>query len=106
MSDLGAGLVGGLGIVPGANIGKEAAVFEAVHGTAPDIAGQGLANPTALVQSAIMMLHHMGETLAADKIERALRKVYETREHLTADLGGAASTHEFTERLCNAVATA
>src|SRR6185295_8423449 len=70
LSDLGAGLVGGLGIVPGANIGLEAAVFEAVHGTAPDIAGKGIANPTALIQSAVMMLHHMGENTAAHKIER------------------------------------
>src|SRR5215475_1817644 len=76
LSDLGAGLVGGLGIVPGANIGAEAAVFEAVHGTAPDIAGMGLANPTALIQSAVMMLHHLGEGAAADKIERSLVVLY------------------------------
>ncbi len=73
LSDLGAGLVGGLGIVPGANIGLECAVFEAVHGTAPDIAGQGIANPTALIQSGIMMLHHLGEHSAAKKIEKALK---------------------------------
>src|SRR5579871_5483970 len=77
LSDLGAGLVGGLGVVPGANIGVEAAVFEAVHGTAPDIAGQGVANPTALIQSAIMMLHHIGEELAASKIEKGLLKTFE-----------------------------
>src|SRR4029077_21014990 len=72
LSDLGAGLVGGLGIVPGANIGDEAAVFEAVHGSAPDIAGKGWANPTALVQSAVMMLRHIGESSAAQRIETAL----------------------------------
>ena len=72
LSDLGAGLVGGLGIVPGANIGESAAVFEAVHGSAPDIAGKGIANPTALIQSAVMMLHHLGESAAASRIEKAL----------------------------------
>src|SRR6185295_10869575 len=80
LSDLGAGLVGGLGIVPGANIGTDAAVFEAVHGTAPDIAGMGLANPTALIQSEVMMLHHLGESAAADRIERALLDLYRSGE--------------------------
>lgn len=103
LSDLGAGLVGGLGIVPGANIGKEAAVFEAVHGTAPDIAGKGLANPTALIQSAVMMLHHLAETSAAHKIERALLTTFE-RGTRTMDLGGTAGTEEFTRALCEAVA--
>ncbi len=102
LSDLGAGLVGGLGIVPGANIGVECAVFEAVHGTAPDIAGQGLANPTALVQSAVMMLHHIGEAAAAGKIERALLSTFE-RGIKTGDLGGTATTEEFTRTLCEAV---
>ncbi|WP_394832116.1 isocitrate/isopropylmalate dehydrogenase family protein [Pendulispora rubella] len=106
LSDLGAGLVGGLGIVPGANIGHEAAVFEAVHGSAPDIAGKGLANPTALIQSAVMMLHHIGESAAAQKIDRALITLYERGEVRTADLGGSASTDEFTEALCKAMATA
>jgi isocitrate dehydrogenase (NAD+) len=106
LSDLGAGLVGGLGIVPGANIGLEAAVFEAVHGSAPDIAGMGLANPTALVQSAVMMLHHIGEMDVAAKIERGLLAVFREERYRTADLGGRATTTEFTEALCKAVATA
>jgi isocitrate dehydrogenase (NAD+) len=105
LSDLGAGLVGGLGIVPGANIGLEAAVFEAVHGSAPDIAGKGLANPTALVQSGVMMLHHIGEMEAAAKIERGLLAVFADGAHRTADLGGRTTTSEFTEALCKAVAT-
>ena len=106
LSDLGAGLVGGLGIVPGANIGLEAAVFEAVHGSAPDIAGKGLANPTALVQSAVMMLHHIGEMVPAGKIERGLLAVFANGGHRTADLGGRTTTNEFTEALCKAVVTA
>jgi isocitrate dehydrogenase (NAD+) len=96
LSDLGAGLVGGLGIVPGANIGDEAAVFEAVHGSAPDIAGKGFANPTAVLQSAVMMLRHLGEVVAADRVERALTEVYRRGEVRTRDLGGTASTDEFT----------
>jgi isocitrate dehydrogenase (NAD+) len=104
LSDLGAGLVGGLGIVPGANIGLESAVFEAVHGTAPDIAGKGLANPTALIQSAVMMLQHVGETLAATKIERAIIAHFKTSNVKTRDLGGTATTAEFTDALCEAVA--
>src|SRR3954466_6623618 len=87
LSDLGAGLVGGLGIVPGANIGLECAVFEAVHGTAPDIAGKGLANPTALIQSGVMMLHHLGEHAAAQKIERGVLSTFANGVR-TADLGG------------------
>ncbi len=106
LSDLGAGLVGGLGIVPGANIGTEAAVFEAVHGTAPDIAGKGFANPTALLQSAIMMLAHIGETLAASKIEAAIIAHYQGTGPRTRDLGGTATTDEFTDALANAVAKA
>jgi isocitrate dehydrogenase (NAD+) len=106
LSDLGAGLCGGLGIVPGANIGESAAVFEAVHGSAPDIAGQGLANPTALVQSAVMMLFHLGEATAAKKIESALLAVYARGDTRTADLGGKASTEEFTRALCEAIARA
>ena len=89
MSDLGAGLVGGLGVVPSGNIGDECAMFEAVHGTAPDIAGKGLANPTALLMSSIMMLNYLGERSAARRIEAALEKVYSRRQaHLTRDLGG------------------
>ena len=104
LSDLGAGLVGGLGIVPGSNIGKDAAVFEAVHGTAPDIAGKGLANPTALIQSAVMMLHHIGEHVAATKVENAIIEHYRSNSPRTPDLGGTASTREFTESLSNRIA--
>jgi isocitrate dehydrogenase (NAD+) len=104
LSDLGAGLVGGLGIVPGANIGKEAAVFEAVHGSAPDIAGKGIANPTALIQSAVMMLFHIGEHLAGEKIEKALIRHYQESPLRTGDLGGTASTNQFTDALCEAIA--
>ena len=95
MSDLAAGLVGGLGVVPSANIGDEAAMFEAVHGTAPDIAGKGLANPTALLMSSTLMLDHLGEQEAAKKIEAALRKVYLDGKHTTKDVGGKAGTEEF-----------
>src|SRR4029077_7523809 len=97
MSDLAAGLVGGLGVVPSGNIGEEAAIFEAVHGTAPDIAGKGLANPTALLMSAILMLQHLGETSAADRIEQALIKVYQEGKHITCDVGGTATTQQFTD---------
>ena len=99
LSDLCSGLVGGLGIIPGANIGKDYAVFEAVHGSAPQIAGQNIANPTALIQSAIMMLKHLKEYDAAKKIENALEKVFLKGEKLTVDLGGNATTEEFTEEI-------
>jgi isocitrate dehydrogenase (NAD+) len=97
MSDLAAGLVGGLGVVGSANVGDEAAMFEAVHGTAPDIAGKGLANPTALLLSSIMMLDHLGERSAARGIESALEKVHREGKHITQDVGGKAGTEEFTE---------
>ena len=97
ISDLTAGLVGGLGIVPGANIGDHHAIFEAVHGTAPDIAGKGLANPTALMQSAVLMLAHMGERDASERLQNAIRQVYAQARHLTGDVGGQASTSEFTD---------
>lgn len=103
LSDLGAGLVGGLGIVPGANIGDEAAVFEAVHGSAPDIAGKGIANPTALIQSAVMMLRHLGELTAAARIEQALTELYRAGEVRTRDLGGTATTTEFADALCGMI---
>ncbi len=103
LSDLGAGLVGGLGIVPGANIGDEAAMFEAVHGSAPDIAGKGIANPTAVIQSSVMMLRHVGESDAADRIEQALTALYREAKVRTRDLGGTASTGEFTDALCAGV---
>jgi isocitrate dehydrogenase (NAD+) len=99
MSDLAAGLVGGLGIVPGANIGDQHAIFEAVHGTAPDIVGKGLANPTALMQSAALMLAHIGERTAARRLQGAIEAVYTDRHCLTGDVGGAASTAEFTEAI-------
>lgn len=95
LSDLAAGLVGGLGIVPGANMGEHHAVFEAVHGSAPDIAGQQKANPTALLQSGIMMLRHLRELEAVDRLQASLEKVYREGKHLTGDVGGAASTGEF-----------
>jgi isocitrate dehydrogenase (NAD+) len=97
VSDLAAGLVGGLGIVPGANMGETHAVFEAVHGSAPDIAGQGKANPTALMLSAVMMLIHLGETEAANKLRNAVEAVYREGKSLTGDVGGTASTEEFTD---------
>jgi isocitrate dehydrogenase (NAD+) len=103
MSDLAAGLVGGLGVVPSGNIGHEAAIFEAVHGTAPDIAGKGLANPTALLMSSILMLHHLGEPSAAQHIERALIKVYKDGKHVTKDVGGKAGTQEFTDAVIAAL---
>jgi len=97
ISDLAAGLVGGLGIVPGANIGDHHAIFEAVHGTAPDIAGKGLANPTALMQSAVLMLAHLGERDASTRLHNAIYRVYAEALHLTGDVGGKASTSEFTD---------
>ena len=95
LSDLCAGLIGGLGLAPGANIGEQGAVFEAVHGSAPDIAGQGIANPTAILMSGIMMLHHIGENAAADKAEQAMLAVFAEGTSLTRDLGGNAKTSEF-----------
>jgi isocitrate dehydrogenase (NAD+) len=103
MSDLAAGLVGGLGVVPSANIGDEAAMFEAVHGTAPDIAGKGLANPTALLMSSILMLDHLGEPTAARRIEAALDRVYRDGKHTTRDVGGRAGTSEFTDAVIAAL---
>ena len=97
ISDLAAGLVGGLGIVPGANMGDEHAVFEAVHGSAPDIAGKGIANPTALLQSAALMLLHLGEQAAALRLQRAIEQVYSEGRRLTRDVGGKATTREFTD---------
>lgn len=99
LSDLCAGLVGGLGIIPGANIGKDFAVFEAVHGSAPLIAGQDKANPTALIQSAVMMLKHIKEFEAANKIETALSTIFKEGKILTSDLGGNSTTTEFTNEL-------
>lgn len=95
VSDLCAGLVGGLGLAPGANIGTNHAVFEAVHGSAPDIAGKGVANPTALLLSSVMMLKHLGELEMADRITRSVLRVCRDGQCLTVDLGGKASTHEY-----------
>ena len=103
MSDLAAGLVGGLGVVPSANIGDECAMFEAVHGTAPDIAGKGSANPTALLMSGILMLDHLGERVAAERIQGALIKVYRDAKHTTRDVGGKASTEEFADAVIAAL---
>jgi NAD-dependent isocitrate dehydrogenase len=97
VSDLCAGLVGGLGLAPGANIGESVAVFEAVHGSAPDIAGKGLANPTALLLSSLMMLRHLGEHERADRILNAVLKVCAEGAHVTGDLGGKATTKEYTD---------
>lgn len=97
VSDLAAGLVGGLGLVPSGNIGESAAIFEAVHGTAPDIAGKGIANPTALLMSGIMMLDYLNEDAAARRVETALHSVYRKGEKLTRDVGGTASTAEFAD---------
>jgi isocitrate dehydrogenase (NAD+) len=103
VSDLAAGLVGGLGIVPGANMGETHAVFEAVHGSAPDIAGQGKANPTALMLSAVMMLTHLGENAAAHKMQSAVELVYREGRFLTGDVGGTASTQEFADAVVRAI---
>jgi len=103
MSDLAAGLVGGLGVVPSANIGDECAMFEAVHGTAPDIAGKGLANPTALLMSSILMLDHLAERTAAERIQKALEKVYREGKHTTRDVGGKAGTEEFADAVIAAL---
>jgi isocitrate dehydrogenase (NAD+) len=99
MSDLAAGLVGGLGVVPGANIGDRIAVFEAVHGTAPDIAGRGIANPLAILSSALLMLEYVGEHGIKERIERAVWDVLEEGKHLTGDLGGTANTAGFTDAI-------
>src|SRR5579864_2204043 len=97
VSDLAAGLVGGLGVVPSGNIGDKAALFEAVHGTAPDIVGKGIANPTAIVMSAAMMLNYLNEAKASRRILGALDKVYREGKHTTRDVGGKATTQEFTQ---------
>ncbi len=103
VSDLCAGLVGGLGVVPGANIGTEAAVFEAVHGSAPDIADQNLANPTALLLSGLLMLDYLGETAQAERIRAALTRVLAAGQVRTRDLGGTATTTEFTGAICREI---
>lgn len=99
ISDLCAGLVGGLGVVPGANIGVRHAVFEAVHGSAPDIAGKGMANPLALIRSAAMMLQHIGQSVAAARIEESVRRTLAGGQGLTRDLGGTGTTTTLTNEL-------
>ena len=103
LSDLMSGLVGGLGVTGSANIGADCALFEAVHGSAPDIAGQGVANPTALVRSGEMMLRYLGEDAAAEAVRQALHDVYSAPATLTRDLGGTASTTEFGDRVAEHV---
>lgn len=99
VSDLCAGLIGGLGLAQSANIGKDCAIFEAVHGSAPDIAGKNIANPSGLLRSAIMMLNYLGENKAAEKIENALFKTLKEAKFLTKDLGGSTTTTEFKEEI-------
>jgi len=100
VSDLCAGLVGGLGVVGAANLGADCAVFEAVHGSAPDIAGKGIANPTALLLSAVLMLRHIGEDAAADRIMHALHRVMADPASRTPDLGGRATTRQLADAVC------
>jgi isocitrate dehydrogenase (NAD+) len=99
VSDLAAGLVGGLGVAPGANVGERCAMFEAVHGTAPDIAGKDIANPMAMILSGVLMLRHIGEHDAAKRIDTALTAVLAEKRHVTRDLGGDAGTKRFTEAI-------
>lgn len=103
LSDLCSGFVGGLGLVPGANLGEHAAIFEAVHGSAPDIAGQDKANPTALLQSAVLMLRHIDEDVIADRIQKALEAVYAEGKTLTRDVGGSSGTRAFADAVIGAL---
>jgi len=105
LSDLASGLVGGLGMAPGANIGDEVAIFEAVHGSAPDIAGQNIANPSAIILASVMMLDYLGEFDAAKKIETALSKVIEEKKIFTCDINSEnyVSTSEFADAVCRAL---
>jgi isocitrate dehydrogenase (NAD+) len=103
ISDLCAAFVGGLGLVPSANLGESCAIFEAVHGSAPDIAGKNIANPTAVLRCALLMLRHLGEDEAALKIRNGLEKTYRTREKLTRDVGGQAGTSEFADSVIEAM---
>src|SRR5271170_2320734 len=105
ISDLCAAFIGGLGLVPGANFGHACAIFEAVHGSAPDIAGKDIANPTAVLRSGILMLRHLGEDNAANHIRLALEKVYGERTHVTRDVGGTAGTSEFADAMVDALHT-
>ncbi len=97
VTELGAGLVGGLGMVPGANLGEDCAVFEPVHGSAPSIAGKNQANPTAMILSVVLLFRYLGESEKAQRVHFAVEAVYQMGEALTSDLGGKANTTEFTE---------
>ena len=103
LSDLCSAFVGGLGLVPGANLGTECAIFEAVHGSAPDIAGKDMANPTALLQSAVLMLHHIDEAGTAETVQTALEQVYTAGKVLTRDVGGTSGTKAFTDAVIAAM---
>ena len=103
LSDLCSAFVGGLGLVPGANLGTECAIFEAVHGSAPDIAGKDLANPTALLQSAVLMLHHINESNTAQTVQTALESVYTEGKTLTRDIGGTSGTKAFADAVIAAI---
>jgi isocitrate dehydrogenase (NAD+) len=103
ISDLCAGLVGGLGLAPGANIGEHAAIFEAVHGTAPDIAGKGIANPCALLLAAAQMLDHIGQPQNAERLRKAIVATLEARDSLTGDLGGSAGTMDFAKAIASRI---
>jgi isocitrate dehydrogenase (NAD+) len=105
LSDLCSAFVGGLGLVPGANLGTECAIFEAVHGSAPDIAGKDMANPTALLQSAVLMLHHIGESETANRVQTALEQVYREGRTLTKDVGGTSGTNKFADAVLAAMET-
>jgi isocitrate dehydrogenase (NAD+) len=106
ISDLCAAFVGGLGFVPGANLGDHCAIFEAVHGSAPDIAGKDLANPTAVIRSALLMLQHLGENEVAAKIQHGIDEVYRTKENCTRDVGGKAGTMAFANSVIEAMQAA
>lgn len=105
LSDLCSAFVGGLGLVPGANLGTECAIFEAVHGSAPDIAGKDMANPTALLQSAVLMLHHIGESETANRVQTGLEQVYREGRTLTKDVGGNSGTNKFADAVLAAMET-
>jgi isocitrate dehydrogenase (NAD+) len=102
-SDLAAGLVGGLGLVPGANLGERCALFESVHGSAPDIAGKGVANPTAMMLSSVMLLRHIGQEAVAGRVEQAIHRTYKAARHLPRDVGGKAGTEAFTDAVIGAL---
>jgi isocitrate dehydrogenase (NAD+) len=106
LSDLCSAFVGGLGLVPGANLGTECAIFEAVHGSAPDIAGKDLANPTALLQSAVLMLHHIHEKETGELVQNSLERVYAEGKTLTKDVGGTSGTSAFADAVITAMETA